>query len=458
MKQDNKRIYSGAGPEQVAADVRPLIDFQEEGMSLKALSGLINRRLVPHLVKYDLPGFQSLFNSFPEKGAKLGAEIALAFNQGVTNWQVSPGGAMLEELCCQALCRLFGFSAEADATFMYSGTYANQEALYLALHKKGEDCGFNFAEKGIKGFSDPARLTVLASEDVHFSIKHAVRILGLGDQSLLTLDVDKNRRIDIERAEKRLADIQKSRDIFCLVATAGTTLTGAVDPILPLVDICRKYGIWLHVDGAYGLAYRWVPKWQSLFCGIERSDSVSWDPHKQLGIPIPNSLLFVARREDFRRMTIHSGYFNRPEETVPNPGLKSPPSTRPFAALPLVASLRYQGLKAVRKRLEAPLAAMRSLAEHLAKASDIQLLHRPDTGILCFRLRPPDCPENRIDDLQQYIYQQILAEGKRSISLIRLNTQSALRLVALSPAVSLAALLETIGQVRGVACASPLLT
>lgn len=451
-KKADIKIYSGASPEQVAEDLEPLIDFQEEGLSLEALSGLIEKHLVPHLMKYDSPGFQSMFNAIPEQGAKLGAQIALDFNQGVTNWQVSPGGAMLEELCCKALCRLFGLSPGADATFMYCGTYANQEALYLALHRKAENCGFDFGEKGLMGFADPSRLIVLTSEDAHFSIKHAVRMLGLGENNLVLLEVDKNRRIDIKRAEKVVIELQKTGEIFCIVATAGTTSSGSVDPVLPLVDISGRVGAWLHVDGAYGLAYRLVPGWKDLFAGIERADSVSWDPHKQFGVPIPNSLLFVADRADFSRVTLYSNYFNRPEDgdAEPNPGLKSPPSTRPLSALPLVASLRYQGLKKVIERLRAPLLAVRSLAEYLDKEPDIHVAHTPDTGILCFRIQPEGVPENHLDGLQEYVYKRILTEGKRSLSISKLNNKTVLRLVVISPAVTINELLETIANVRAV--------
>jgi L-2,4-diaminobutyrate decarboxylase len=452
MKKTDIPIYSGATPAQVEADLKTLIDFQEEGLSLEALSDLIDQHLVPHLMKYDCPGFQSMFNSIPEQGAKLGAQIALDFNQGVTNWQVSPGGAMLEELCCKALCRLFGMPPGADATFMYCGTYANQEALYLALHRKAETCGFDFGKKGLMGFENPSGLTVLTSEDAHFSIKHAIRILGLGEPNLVPLEVDKNRRIDIKRAEKRIMELQKTRDIFCIVATAGTTSTGSVDPILPLVDISARLNAWLHVDGAYGLAYSLVPGWKDLFAGIERADSVSWDPHKQFRVPIPNSLLFVADRADFSRVTLYGHYINRQEDAdiEPNPGLKSPPTTRPLAALPLVASLRYQGMKKIIERLRAPLLAIRSLAEYLEKEPDIHVVHTPDTGILCFRIQPEGVPENHLDDLQEYVYKRILTGGKRSLSISKLNNKTVLRLVVISPAITIKELLETIADVRAV--------
>ena len=312
--QERAPIYSGALPGQVAADLAPLVDFQQEGLALDQLQALIEERLLPHLMRYDQPGFQSMFNAFPEEGAAFGAQIALAYNQGVTNWQVSPGGATLEELCCEALCRLFDLAPTADATCMYSGTYANQEALYLALHRKAEQEGVDLAREGLQGLADPARLTVLTSCDTHFSVKHALRMLGLGERSLVTVPVDERRRMDMRRLAEMLDRLAATRDVFCVVATAGTTSTGAVDPIQPVADLCAARGIWLHVDGAYGLAYALVPEWRPLFVGVDRADSVCWDPHKQLGIPIPNSVLFVRRREDFGRMALHSHYFNRAED------------------------------------------------------------------------------------------------------------------------------------------------
>lgn len=447
-KRNRIPIWSGAPPKEIAADLESLVDFQDEGLSLETLNKMIEERLVPHLMRYDQPGFQSMFNAFPEEGAEFGARIALTYNQGVTNWQVSPGGVMLEELCCRALCQLFGFSSNSDATFMYSGTYANQEALYLALHKKAEKEGFDLAKKGLRGFDDPSRLLVLTSCDAHFSLKHAVRMLGLGEQSLRTLAVDKNRRIDVPLMKETLDELQGSKDIFCVFATAGTTSTGSVDPVLPIAKICKELDAWLHVDGAYGLAYSLVPEWKPLFSGIEFADSVCWNPHKQLGIPIPNSLLFVRRWEDFGRMTLYSDYFNREEDTEPNPGLKSPPSTRPFSALALVTSLRYQGMTKVIRRLRAPLVAIKTLADALKSASDIELCHQPDTGILCFRITPEWVPENKLDQLQRHIYDRIMAERERTISLTKLDTKTVLRLVAISPAVTSEALMETISDVR----------
>ncbi len=448
MKTTSNQLNSGATPEQVAADLAPLVDFQTKGISPEKLKLLVKNSLLPHLMRYDLPQFQSMFNAFPPPDAKLGAQVSLEYNQGVTNWQVSPGGAVLEELCCQALCRLFGLGPDADATFMYSGTYANQQALYMALHRYAEHQGFDLSQDGVSGFKDPNRLAILISQDAHFSLKHAVRFLGLGEKSLISLPLDVNRRIDPDRLQQSIQELRVSRDVFCIVTTAGTTATGAIDPIDPIADVCEEMGAWLHVDGAYGYAYKLVPEWVPCFMGDTRADSIVWDPHKQLGAPIPNSVLFIKHKHEFERMALHSSYFNRPEELEPNPGIKSAPSTRPMSALPLVTLLRGKGIDQVIEDLRAPLVAIRALADTLALQPDVEVLHQPKTGILCFRMTPEGMPKNALDNLQTHLYHRILSSGERSISITRLDGLTALRLVVVSPHTTFEDLLETINVLR----------
>jgi len=427
-----------------------LLDFQSAGQSLSDIKQLIEEKLVPHLMQYDHAGFQSMFNRRPENGAALGARIALEHNQGVTNWQVSPGGAMLEELCCESLCRLFRLSSRADATFMYSGTYANQEALYLAIHKKAELEGFDFGRTGLSGFQDPSRLAVLVSSGAHFSVKQAVRMLGLGEQSLITLKTGDDQRIDPEQLHSTLEGLRGTRDVFCVVATAGTTSTGTIDPIALLLKAAQQCNAWLHVDGAYGFSFSLLPELQPRFQGIGEVDSITWDPHKQMGIPIPNSVLFVNNRQDFARVTLFSDYFNRETSHQPDPGLKSPPSTRPMSALPLVTSLLHQGMDQILEDLRQPLENVQALAKQLRTEDDFDCRHQPDTGILCFQHRPNHVPQDHWNELQTFIYESILNQGKRSISITRLGTATMLRILVISPNTHYDDLSETIDNIRSV--------
>jgi L-2,4-diaminobutyrate decarboxylase len=402
-------------------------------------------------MRYDLPAFQGLFNTSLEEGATLGAEIALEWNQGVTNWQVSPGGSTLEELCCQALCKLFGLGPAAEATVQYCGTYGNQQALYMALHHHAASKGFDYSRVGLTGFEDPGRLAVLASEDAHFCLRHGARFLGLGDDALISVGVDENRRMDVGELRRTVDALQGSRDIFCVVATAGTTSTGSVDPVDEIADLCEETGTWLHVDGAYGLAYALVPEKADLFRGLERAATVVWDPHKQMGVPVPCSVLFARDRELFKPMALFSDYWNREDALGPNPGLKSIPSTRPLSALPLVTCIRHQGLNGVVSRLRRPLEAIEGFRDELLTLSDTEVLHQPDTGVLCFRLLPPQMSAEELDRLQEHIYRTLHKKGKRILSVCRVGGKTALRAVAINPAITKGSLFNTVFEAQQVA-------
>ncbi len=438
------RLFSGASPEEVEAALAPLVDFQDEGLHIADLNSMVEECLLPHLMRYDAPSCQGLFNAVPEHGAVYGAEVALEWNQGVTNWQVSPGGATLEELCCQALCKLFGLGPDAEATVLFSGTYANQQALYMALHHRAAQEGFDLNAKGLSGFKDLSRLGVAISTDAHFSLRHAVRFLGLGEEALVEIGTDENQRMDVGELGEALKERGDGREIFCVVATAGTTSTGAVDPVDKIAQLCHEEGAWLHVDGAYGLAYGLIPEKAPLFEGLERADTVSWDPHKQMAVPIPSSILFARDRELFRPMALFSHYWNREDAPGPNPGLKSIPSTRPFAALPLVASIRHQGLTELVGRLRKPLDAVRGFYEELQDHPDVEVLHEPDTGILCYRVLQPSMSAEELDRLQEQVYRTLQRKGKRIISVTRVGEKAALRAVAVAPEVTTKALMGTV--------------
>jgi glutamate/tyrosine decarboxylase-like PLP-dependent enzyme len=173
-----------------------------------------------------------------------------------------------------------------------------------------------------------------------------------------------------------------------------------------------------------------------------------------MGVPIPSSVLFVRDRGEFGRMSVHSSYFNREESDVPDPGLRSPPSTRPMSALPLVTSIRHQGLSGLRRRLRAPITAISGLADRLAFDPEVTVVCPPDTGVLCLRVEPAGVDPAGIDALQPEVYEAIARSGERSISITRVAGRPVLRLVAVSPAVTAEALLESVTAIKAAARAS----
>ncbi|MCP4234754.1 MAG: hypothetical protein GY770_14425, partial [Aestuariibacter sp.] len=221
-----------------------------------------------------------------------------------------------------------------------------------------------------------------------------------------------------------------------------------LDPVEPLLEAAQQSKAWLHLDGAYGFSFSLLAEYHTQFQGIDKVDSITWDPHKQLGIPIPNSVLFVNNKQDFARIALFSHYFNRKASSEPNPGIKSPPSTRPMSALPLVTSLLHQGMDQVREKLRAPLHNIGKLSTYLMAQDDFRCWHKPDTGVLCFQHQPSHVAEPQLDDLQTFIYQSILSEGKRSISVTQLGDAIVLRMLVMSPHIGYDDLMETITDIR----------
>ncbi|MEM9777981.1 MAG: pyridoxal-dependent decarboxylase, partial [Chloroflexota bacterium] len=355
---------------------------------------------------------------------------------------------MLEEMAGQALCRLFDLAPSADCTFMYSGTYANQQALYLAIHRYAERKGVDFINDGLAVFEYPGKLAVLVTADAHFSMRHAVRMLGMGENNLIKVPVDAERRMDVEALKQLITELEGEKEIISIVATSGTTSTGAVDPIRPIADLVAGTDIWYHIDGAYGYAYKLVPECADLFEGDDLADSITWDPHKQMGAPIPNSVLFLRDGSDFGRMSLYSGYFNRAEDVEPNPGLKSPPTTRPMSVLPLVTIIKGKGLNAIVEELASPVRAMRQTAAWLKQQPDFEVCHHPDTGILCFRKLKAGASEEEISHYQRKLYDQIMASGRRSISTTKLNGQTVLRFAVVKPETKFEHLKDSIEAIR----------
>jgi L-2,4-diaminobutyrate decarboxylase len=257
--------------------------------------------------------------------------------------------------------------------------------------------------------------------------------------------------MDVDELRRTVDALKGTRDIFCVVATAGTTSTGSVDPVNEIADVCEEIGTWLHVDGAYGLAFALVPERADLFRGLERAATIVWDPHKQMGVPIPCSVLFAQDRELFKPMALFSDYWNREDSLGPNPGLKSIPSTRPFSALPLVTSIRHQGLRGIVARLRRPLEAIEAFREELLTLSDTEVLHEPDTGILCFRLTPQQMYTEELDRLQEHIFRKLHRKGKRILSVSRVGEKTALRAVAIIPEVTKRSLLNTVFEAQQIA-------
>jgi aromatic-L-amino-acid decarboxylase len=306
--------------------------------------------------------------------------LASCFDVNLALWAAA--ATHVEQQALRWAGEFIGFPAGGGA-FTSGGTVSNLTGLAAARQQALPDC----REQGVGG-STPA---VYGSIDAHYSVRRAVELLGFGSRCLRLLPMDDRRRLlPGALAEAIDADRAQGATPVAAVANAGTTLTGAVDPIEALADVCEDRGIWLHVDGAYGVAAATTPSAGHLFAGLERADSVTLDAHKWLFLPKACGVVLVRRREDLHGALAHEEDYiprDRPDHHMVDITLEY---SRPFRALKVWLAFRAHGADAIRAAIERNLRQARLLHAEIARCDDLELLcGEPPLSVVPFRHVPP---------------------------------------------------------------------
>jgi aromatic-L-amino-acid decarboxylase len=288
----------------------------------------------------------------------------------------------VEDQAVRWVSEFVGFPAAAGA-YTSGGTISNVTALAAARER---------ALPGTRrtGMRDALRGALYCSQEAHYSVVRAAELLGVGADQVRALPLDGRRRM-LPDAVAEAIDRDRSAGIapIAVVATAGTTLTGAVDPIDALADVCADHGTWLHVDGAYGVAAASTPSAAHLFAGLDRADSVTLDAHKWLFLPKACGVVLVRRREDLHGALAHEEDYvphDRPDHHMVDITLEY---SRPFRALKLWLAFRAHGADAIRTAIERNLRQAQLLYEEVSRCDDLELLcAEPQLSIVPFRHVP----------------------------------------------------------------------
>ena len=310
----------------------------------------------------------------------IGDAIAAAYD---INLAVDARAAtVIEQQAVRWAGEFVGYPAESGA-FTSGGTVSNTTALAAARER---------ALPGSRrtGIGD-RRVAVYCSADAHYSITRAVEILGVGSQNLRAVPIDDARRLRPDALAAAIdEDVRAGVTPIAVVASAGTTLTGAIDPIDRLADVCEERGVWLHVDGAYGVPAAGVPSMRAAFAGLERADSVSVDAHKWLYLPKACGIVLARRGQDLLDVFAHQeGYLPHQQHDLYAVDITLEYS-RPFRALKFWLAFRAHGAPAFREAIERNLAEARLLYEEVGRYDDLEALGPPpQLSIVPFRQVPP---------------------------------------------------------------------
>ena len=392
-------------------------------------------------------GHPRMFGYVASPATPVGAFASLAaaaLNSNVTSWRSAPGPTQVEQTAVRWLAELIGFKGEGvnetcGGLLTSGGSMANLNALFVAHRSQAHDA----SSRGLWGERAPA--TLYASDQVHLSIPKAADILGLGREQVRVVPSDGRFRIDVRALRERVeADRQNGLRPFCVVASAGTVSTGAVDPLNEVARVAREHSLWFHIDGAYGALAASAGAKRALFEGIEEADSVSLDPHKWLYTPLGCGCLLF--REPGRARAAFAGteegyikVFEREEAEAFAFWDYGTELSRPFRALKVWATLSYYGARRVAAAVEDDCRVAEYMAERVEASEEFELSAPVTLGICCFRYVPESLRRGledesrraetnaRLDNLNERVMHRVQRGGEAYVSNAVLRGRFALR-------------------------------
>ncbi|MGH3655405.1 MAG: pyridoxal phosphate-dependent decarboxylase family protein [Micromonosporaceae bacterium] len=361
--------------------------------------------------------------------------LASTLNANLTAWRSAPAAVELEHLAIRWIVELLGLDPGTGGLFTSGGSMATLTALAAARHRH---CGPAVAEEGAHAY--PGELRIYASTEAHHSVQKAAGLLGIGRANVRTVPVDDQFRMDPAALLRAISeDRAAGAEPFCVVATAGSVVTGAVDPLEAIAAIARRHRLWLHVDACYGGFARLAPSVRPLFDGLAEADSVALDPHKWLYLPADCGCLLYREPEATRGAFTLDADYTRVMQAGPAEAYAfwdyGPELSRRFRALKVWMVLAYAGSDAVSAAIEGNLDCARHLATLVEQSDDLELLAPVELSIFCFRYLPPEFRDRRrteteertLDRLNERIMTALQYGGSSYLSNATVNGRFALR-------------------------------
>ena len=369
------------------------------------------RAAIARTFEYSGPGYLAYIPGGGLYTAALGEFIAHGVNRYVGLWQPSPAVVQIEENVTRWLCDLFEYPATAQGLLLSGGSMANLSAMVTARHAKlGED------------FLDG---TYYVSEQAHASVPKAATIAGFSKRNVRLVPTDDELRMDPDALSRMIAeDRAAGMRPFFVAPSAGTTNTGAIDPLDEIAGIAAAEDLWMHVDGAYGGFFQLTDRGRAWFHGIERSDSVTLDPHKGLFLPYGTGGLVVRDGEAMRDAHYEGAAYLQdlpPTGELPNYSEHSAELSREWRGLRVWMPLKLHGVAAFREALDEKLDLAGYLADAFRDDQRIELCWEPQLTVIPFRLAGAD------DETQKAFLARINASKRVFLSSTMIHGRYVLR-------------------------------
>lgn len=416
-------------------------DLPEQPGDPAQILSAVKDGLLPNSLHIDHPRFFAFVPS-PNNFVSVMADALIAgFNTFAGTYFAGSGPAHIELTVIDWLRQICGLPDSAGGLLVSGGSMANLTGLAVARDARlGGD-----AQEGVAYLSDQC----------HSSVARALRVLGQPKQRIRTIASDRDFRLSMsELAAKVAEDKAAGLRPFCVVANAGTTNTGAVDPLTDLASFCAAQGLWLHVDGAYGAPAVLTEKARPLLAGMELADSLSLDPHKWLFQSIEAGCILVRDRSlllrTFQVMPEYLRDTHGGSEEV-NFGNYGVQLTRSFRALKLWLSLKTFGLAAFREAIARGIELAEIAERELRTTEGWEIVTPAQLAVVTFRFNPPNLDTAAVDALQGRMVEAMLADGYALATSTVLEGRPALRFCTINPRTTDEEIRETVRRMTAMA-------
>ena len=395
-----------------------------EGLGLQnALTDI--EQFLKHSVNTTHPGFMNpLWGGF-NLAAFAGDVIATLANNSMYTYELSPFATLIEQALIQRMCEIVGF-ADGNGTLTTGGSNGNMIGMMCARYNVdplGQQRGF-----------DGERLVCFVSEESHYSVLMSANVLGIGFDNVIKVPCDSNGRMRPEKLEEEIERSKINSQIpFCVIATSGTTVRGAFDPIQEIAEICSNHKIWLHVDAAWGGSCLFSAKHRYLIDGIELADSVCWDAHKMMGIPLICSAFLIKRPEILRKLCSHGNvahYLFLGDAEQVDLGRMSLQCGRRNDALKLFLAWREKGDAGWARQVERYIELADRLESKVKQHSNLEMMSSRVWSNVCLRYTTANA---NLNHLNQQIRNRLVKAGNFMISQSKIGDETILRPVIANP-------------------------
>jgi L-2,4-diaminobutyrate decarboxylase len=346
----------------------------------------------------------------PLPGAALAELVSALLNNGMGVYEMGPAGVPIELAVIDWMCGKLGYAHGAGGVLTSGGSLGNLTAL-LAMRQSA--AGYDAWTQG--AHAGPP-LAVITSSDAHYSVARTLRIMGWGDDGVIAAPLDARHRLTGEAVERALGEA-RGRRVIGIVAAAGSTATGAFDPLHELADVAERHGLWLHVDAAHGGGVALSLGQRHKLAGIERADSVVWDAHKLMLMPaLVTGVLFKRGGHVYDAFAQQASYLfadQTREQTWWDLGQRTLECTKRMMAIEIWTALRVHGEAVFSDVVDRLVVLAAALAAKLDAAADFELALPPELNIVCYRHRPPGLPAGaELDTHNRALRRRVVEDGR----------------------------------------------